>query len=109
MGNTKFDHVGAPDAPDINGRDAVAMPLKMAIADAVEYTIPPLLAVKFAAVPPFARDTCPVKFEAANAPDNVVADIVPAPDMPPEFVNLIAFALELAIPIACDVAPAKYI
>jgi hypothetical protein len=59
-GYVVVDHCGVVLAPESNNCCAVDVPDKIAKVDAFEYTIPPLDAVKLAAVPPRVNPNCPV-------------------------------------------------
>lgn len=60
-GYVEVDHDGAALDPDLMIWPAVAVPERTASALAPEYTMPPLDAVRFAAVPPRASDSCPLQ------------------------------------------------
>ena len=70
-GYVALDQTGAADEADNRTWLAVAVPVATARAEDVEYTIPPLLAVKLALVPPLERPKVPVISLAKLTADQV--------------------------------------
>lgn len=94
------DQAGVVLAPDCNIWPAVAVPARTANVEAFEYTMPPLLAVREAAVPPRVKPNCPVHpavIEAAFT--NAVVELPPRVK-----VTFVSSAFVRAAPVGiCDV------